>query len=218
VLLRFIKVSNYRIMSLPQLFIASIETAFNKYISLDPNALYRLEDMEGKVIEINIKGLNESLFLFPGMDGIMVMSDFDAQADATLCGTPIALARLSLSENAAPVLFSGEVSISGDTQLGHKFKKILSQLDIDWEEQVSRYTGDLVAHQLGNASRGFSKWFSRSKDSIFMDAGEYLQEESHLIPARAEIDKFVNQVDSLRTATDRLQARIKIFAKNKKLT
>ena len=200
-------------MSLPQLFIASIETAFNQYISLDPNALSRFEDMEGKVIEINFKGLNESLFLFPGMDGIMVMNDFDAEADTTLSGTPIALARLSLSENAAPVLFSGEVTISGDTSLGHQFKKILSQLDIDWEEQLSRYTGDMVAHQLGNMARDFSKWFSRSKDSMFMDAGEYLQEESHLIPARAEIDKFISQVDSLRDATDRLQARIKNFTK-----
>jgi len=200
-------------MSLPQLFIASIETAFNQYISLDPNALSRFEDMEGKVIEINFKGLNESLFLFPGMDGIMVMSDFDAEADTTLSGTPIALVRLSLSENAAPVLFSGEVTISGDTRLGHQFKKILSQLDIDWEEQLSRYTGDMVAHQLGNMARDFSKLVSRSKDSMFMDAGEYLQEESHLIPARAEIDKFISQVDSLRDATDRLQARIKNFTK-----
>ncbi len=200
-------------MSLPQLFIASIETAFNQYISLDQNALYRFEDMEGKVIEIKFKGLNESLFLFPGMDGIMVMSDFDAQADTTLCGTPIALARLSLSENAAAVLILGEVTISGDTRLGRQFKKILSQLDIDWEEQLSRYTGDLVAHQVGNVVRDFSKWFSRSKDSMFMDVGEYLQEESHLTPARAEIDRFTNQVDSLRSATDRLQARIKNFAK-----
>ena len=202
-------------MSLPQLFIASIETAFNQYISLDQNALSRFEDMEGKVIEINFKGLNESLFLFPGIDGIMVMSDFDAQADTVLSGTPIALARLSMSENAVPVLFSGEVNISGDTRLGHQFKKILSQLDIDWEEQLSRYTGDLVAHQIGNVARGFSKWFSRSKDSMFMDVGEYLQEESHLIPSRAELDRFTNQVDDLRNATDRLQARIKKSQKNK---
>lgn len=195
-------------MSLPQIFIASIETAFNRYISLDQNALSRFEDLEGKVIEINFKGLNESLFLFPGIDGIMVMSDFDAKADTTLCGTPMALARLSLSENAVPVLFSGEVTITGDTRLGHQFKKILSQLDIDWEEQLSRYTGDLVAHQVGNAVRDISKWFSRNKDSMFMDAGEYLQEESHLIPTAAELNRFSNQVDDLRDAVDRLQARI----------
>jgi ubiquinone biosynthesis accessory factor UbiJ len=196
-------------MSLPQLFIASIETAFNRYLSLDPDALSRFEDMEGKVIEIKFKGLNESLFLFPGMDGIMVMSDFDAEADTILSGTPMALARLSLSKNAAPVLFSGEVVITGDARLGHQFKKILSQLDIDWEEQLSRYVGDLVAHQVGNTFRDISSWFSRSKDSMFMDAGEYLQEESRLIPAQAEIDRFNKQVDSLRDATERLQVRIK---------
>ena len=121
----------------------------------------------------------------------------------------MALARLSLSKNAAPVLFSGEVVITGDARLGHQFKKILSQLDIDWEEQLSRYVGDLVAHQVGNTFRDISSWFSRSKDSMFMDAGEYLQEESRLIPAQAEIDRFNKQVDSLRDATERLQVRIK---------
>lgn len=112
-------------MSLPQFVIASFETAFNQYITLDPEAMPRFEDMEGRVIAIEIIGLNETLYLFPASDGIMVMSDFDGEADTTLSGTPLALARLSMEKNAMPVLFSGEVRISGDTRLGHQFKKYL---------------------------------------------------------------------------------------------
>ena len=195
-------------MSLPQLFIASVENALNHYLYLDPQALARLEDMEGRVIAIDIVGLNESLYLFPSVEGIMVLTDFDGEADTTISGTPLALARLGMTEDAASVLFAGEVKISGDTRLGNQFKKILAQVNIDWEEQLSVYLGDVLAHQMGNMARDVSRWFARSRDSLQMDIGEYLQEESRLVASNAEIEKFVKDVDVLREAIDRLEARI----------
>lgn len=195
-------------MSLPQILIASIENALNQYLSLDPQALSRLEAMEGRVIAIHIIGLNESLYLFPAADGIMVLGDFDGEADTTLSGTPLALARLGASEDAAALLFSGEVKIAGDTRLGNQFKKILANIDIDWEEQLSVYVGDVAAHQFGNVLRDFSRWFSRSRDSLQMDVAEYLQEESRMLPSNAELERFLNNVDELREAIDRLEARI----------
>lgn len=195
-------------MSLPQILVASIETAVNQYIALDPEALAYFEDLEGKVIAINITGIAENLYLFPGFDGIMIFNEFDGEADTTLTGTPIALAKLGMASNAAPILFSGEVVISGDTRLGNQFKKILSKINIDWEEIISQYTGDIVAHQLGNVTRNFSKWFSRSKNSLQMDVAEYLQEEQHFVPANAEIEKFVRDVDNVRNSVERLEAKI----------
>jgi len=195
-------------MSLPQLIIATFETAFNQYLSLDPEALPKFEAMEGKIIAVDIQGINQSLYLFPSADGMMVMSDFDGEADTRLAGSPVALAKLSLLKNTAPVLFSGEVVISGDTRLGRQFKKILSQVDIDWEEILSQYTGDMVAHKAGNMVREFSGWFSRGKQSMYMDAGDYLTEESLMSPSKAEINRFIADVDKLRQGVDRLQARI----------
>ncbi len=198
-------------MSLPQFFTASLETALNNYLALDPEIMQRFADFEGRVIAIEILGLNETLYLFPGMDGFMVMSEFDGDADTTLSGTPVALAKLGMTDDATKALFTGEVIISGDTRLGHQFKKILSQLDIDWEEQLSKLVGDLTAHQIGNAARDFAKWFKRSTSSIQMDLGEYLQEEARMVATRPEIDRFVKEVDELRDAVERLEARIKHY-------
>ncbi|MDH5485875.1 MAG: SCP2 sterol-binding domain-containing protein [Gammaproteobacteria bacterium] len=196
-------------MALPQLFITSLETALNSYLALDVNTVLRLAEMEGQVIRLEILGLNENLYLFPASDGIMLLSDFDAEADTTLSGTPAAFARLGLLDDAAPVLFSGEIKIAGNTRLGHQFKKILSAIDIDWEEELAKVVGDLVAHQAGNVFRGFQGWFERSSAACAMDAGEYLQEESRLLPSNAEVARFVGEVDELREACDRLGARLK---------
>ena len=195
-------------MSLPEILLASLETSINRYLALDPEKMAQFASLEGKVIAIDIKGIDESLYLYPGADGIMVMGDFDGEADTTLSGTPLALARLGLSENAAPVLFSGEVKIAGDSRLGHQFKRLLSEVNIDWEEQLSTYLGDVLAHQLGNVARDWNHWFQRSKQSLALDLGEYLQEESRMVATKAELDRFVSRVDQLREAVDRLDARI----------
>jgi ubiquinone biosynthesis accessory factor UbiJ len=200
--------AGFRVMSLSQLMTAAFETAFNQYLSLDPETLSKFSDMEGKIIAVDIQGINQSLYLFPGEDGMMIMSDFDGEADTRLAGSPMALAKLGTLKNAAPVLFSGEVIVSGDTRLGSQFKKILSQIDIDWEEILSQYTGDMVAHKAGNMAREFTSWFQRGKQSMYMDVGEYLTEESLVSPSKPELNRFINDVDKLRESADRLQTKI----------
>ena len=178
-------------MSLPEIITATIETAFNQYLQLDPNAPAMFEKMEGKVIAIEVLGLKQSLYLFPSVQGMMIMSDFDGEADTTISGSPVALAKLSVLNNPAGVLFNAEVKISGDVRLGSQFKKILSQINIDWEEILSQFTGDMVAHKTGNLMRSFSGWLERSKNSMYTDAGDYLTEESLISPSKAEINHFI---------------------------
>lgn len=194
-------------MPLPQSLIAAIETACNKYLALDDETLPKLATFEDKIIAIEILAINQKIFLFPSADGMMILADFDGEADTTISGTPMALAKLGLTDNAASVLFGGEVRITGDTRLGHQFKNVLQQMQIDWEEHLSRYIGDMAAHQLGNAARDITKWLQRSASSLNMDIGEYLQEESQLVAGKAEINRFVQGVDELRDAVERLEAR-----------
>lgn len=203
-------------MDFDQALTASIESALNQYLSLDPLALSRFSSLEGKIIAIEIKGLNKALCLFPSTDGFMVLTDFDGEADATISGTPIALVKMGLAKDPKDVLFSGEIVITGDTAVASKFNHLLSQLDIDWEEMLAQNIGDIAAHKLGSLFHNANQWFSRSSNSIILDSGEYIQEEVHLSPSNAELRKFVNKVDGLREATDRLAAKIQIL-KNKNL-
>jgi len=203
-------------MDFDQALTASIESALNQYLSLDPVALSRFSSLEGKIIAIEIKGLNKTLCLFPSTDGFMVLTDFDGEADATISGTPVALVKMGLAKDPKDVLFSGEIVITGDTAVANKFNHLLSQLDIDWEELLAQNIGDIAAHKIGNLFHNASKWFNRSTNSIILDSGEYIQEEVHLSPSSAELRQFVNKVDGLREATDRLAAKIQII-KNKNL-
>jgi len=198
-------------MDVAQLLSAAIENALNRYIRLDPDGPAAFASLEGRVIVIELSGIDVSLAIFPSADEFMLLTDFDGEADACLRGTPLAFAKLALAEDKRDQLFSGEIELSGDTRLANKFSLLFSQLNIDWEELLAKGLGDIAAHKIGNGLRGFQQWLARAGHSVSLDSGEYLQEEARLSPANAELRSFIEQVDQLREGTDRLAARLKLL-------
>ncbi len=194
---------------LPTVITASIEMAVNRVLQLDEDVLVRLQALQGKVIAIEVRGLDVPLYLVPGPGKLSVYGRFEGEPDTVLRGTPVALMRMGLVRHAGDVLFAGDVEISGDVELGQQFSEILDALDIDWEEHLSHVTGDLVAHKLGNMVRGAVSWGRQTVDTLAQDVAEYFQEESETLPNHDEVENYVSQVDVLRTDVDRMEARVR---------
>ncbi len=218
-------------MSLSGLAYASLETAFNHYLGLDPVASARMAELHGKVITFELIGTGQTLYMIPGpgqltsRDGLtsrepgmaramQVLSLYEGEPDCTLRGTPLALAAMSRgTQSSSDSLFSGDVAISGDTQLAHQFGKILGAMDVDWEEQLSRYTGDMIAHELGNLARTALHWGRRSLNTLGQDLQEYLQAELRMLPEQPEIEQFLQGVDRVRDDVERLEIRLDLLKK-----
>lgn len=194
---------------MPEIIIATLETAFNRFLALDPEAAARLGELEGHVICLHITGLDIKLYLFPSADDVMILDQFDAEADTTITGSPLSLLRLGLSNNAQAEMFAGDVHISGDLRLGQKFNRIIAALDIDWEELAAKGMGDMAARTLGNLTRSLFSWQQRGTESMLMNTGEYLQEEIRYLPSRNEIDAYLADVGKLRDDVARFEARLK---------
>ena len=127
-----------------------LTAAFNNYLALDPEAPDKLRAFDGKLICIDIQGPNMKLYLSIENDRIKVVSDHEAEPDATIIGSPAALFKLGVNRDSAPLFFKGEVEIRGDTRLGRQFKSVLAEMDIDWEEHLSRIVGDVAAHRIAD--------------------------------------------------------------------
>jgi ubiquinone biosynthesis protein UbiJ len=197
---------------LPTAIAAVLETAINQVLQLDPDTVEQLQQLQGKVIAIELQGINVTLYLMPQEvsqeKALNVFGHFEGEPDTILRGTPIAMAKMGLATNAGDVLFEGDVEISGDVELGQQFREILDGLDVDWEEHLSHLTGDIVAHKMGNLVRGLVGWGKRTTEILGQDAAEYLQEESRELPNRREVDSFLKNADVLRSDVDRLEARV----------
>ena len=200
-------------MKIPTPFLSAIETAINAWLKLDGEALPRFVELDGKIIRLHITGLDFNLYFFPSASGIQVLGNYPREedggiVDATIHGSPMALIRLGTSNNAGETLLKSDVEIDGDMRVAEKFSAILKDVDIDWEELLSKLVGDIIAHQAGQVARGAADWFTETIDAMKLNTAEYISEESKLSPADVEIHHYMEQVDDVRMGVDRLEARI----------
>ena len=185
-----------------------LETALNQYLALDEDVSLFLTPLAGKVIAITIQPFNETLYLCPTETKIQCLEDFVGEVDTTLTGSLFAFGQMSLSNTPMRSLFSGDVEITGDINTGRKFQQLFDKLDIDLEEKLSHYTGDVIAHKIGLTFRSSENWLKETVETFRLNLAEFLQEETRDLPAKAEADIFYRDVDTLRMDFDRLNARI----------
>lgn len=195
-------------MMLPALALAGLESALNRYLQLDRAALARLAPLAGKIIALELRGLELTLYLMPHAGGINVLGDYTGIPDTVISGAPFSLLRLGHGRERG-VLLEGAVEVRGDVETGQRFEAVLRAIDIDWEEQLSRLVGDIAAHQIGVAVRGVQQWGRAGAGHLRRDVTDYLQEESAHLPRRAEVDLYADAVDRLRDDAERLAARVR---------
>jgi len=106
------------------------------------------------------------------------------------------------------MLFSGDVSISGDVDLGRQVNTLLDELNIDWEEHLSHLLGDVLSHEIGSRVREFGGWARQTLETLSQDSSEYLHEEARLLISRAELEPFLADIDVIRNDVSRLEKRI----------
>ena len=199
------------------LALEGLEQAINRLIELDPAVAARLTPLHGKVIRVELRGTGIELNFVPGHDGhLQLLGSVEGEPDSTLSGSPLDLIRASDSSEGARQLFSGNIRIEGDNQAAHRFSEALGSLDIDWEEQLSRLTGDIAAHEIGRGLRAVVREGRRIGRSSGENLSEYLTEEARLLPHRFEVEDFLSDVDTLRDDVERLAARIALLEQKRR--
>jgi ubiquinone biosynthesis accessory factor UbiJ len=193
-------------MRLPAAWYSWFENAVNGYLALDPEFPPRLDALHGKTLRLEITGMNLDLYIGIDQRRVTLRQHHAGPADAEVRGAPLGLLNLLHGGDPMALVREGRIELRGDVQLARDFKKVLDTLDIDWEEKLSRGIGDWPARRIGILASGFDQWRRRSGESLHRSMGEYLQEETRLLPGRIEIENFVFEVDSLREGADRLEA------------
>ena len=195
-------------MVIKPLLMSALETALNKFLALDRNSSNFLAPLAGKIIAVNISTFNETIYLCPTNNSIQLLDYSPDQPHTQLSGSVFALGLMGLSSKPMRSIFSGEVKIEGDMNTGRKFQELFAKLDINLEQQLARFTGDTIAHNISQFFRAGQNWSKESIETFRLNASEFLQEETRDLPAGPEVDIFYRQIDELRTDFDRLQSRI----------
>lgn len=177
-------------------------------LDLDPDGKEKLVGLKGRIFCIKVTLPEITLYLVPDDHGLKLTSECVAEPDVTLTGPLTAFIRLAKSDSQSNVLTDGQISVHGSAEAGQALQNILSRLDIDWEELLSGFVGDTPARKIGNVVRDLSDWASESLDLSRTNAAEYFQEEKQWLITNPAVDRFRNNVDTLRADMDRIEQRI----------
>lgn len=190
-----------------------LEGGVNRTLKADPEMPARLATLAGRVCRIEITDLGIVLDVTPNENGLGFSAAGSQTPDVNLRGSLIGIARLATGSERLPA--SARVEIAGDAELANSFSRALREFDPDWEEELSRYVGDIPAHLIGRVFRDARAWGLAARSRLGADLSEYLREETRLLPDRTEVAAFVRDVDALRAGADRLAARLDLLLKGR---
>jgi ubiquinone biosynthesis accessory factor UbiJ len=191
-----------------------LQSLLNRNIAASSRARGLLAQVAGRSIEFRVTAMPIRLRVVAGADGISFEPGGDAPADATIEGTPLTFARLATGE-AIPTIRAGGAQVTGDAEIAQVFQQLLEAARPEFEEELSRFTGDVAAHRLARFARDAIAFGKRARNTFAANVAEYLTEESRDLPVRLEVDEFLGEVDRLREATDRLEARLAVVEKKR---
>jgi ubiquinone biosynthesis protein UbiJ len=186
----------------------SLEKCINHYLALDPESESRLAALNGKIITLELLAVNWILHLRIIDKKIIIEEAITETPDVVIKGTPLSLLHMSIAKDNRKQFFSDDVSIEGNLELGQQIIDLFDQMEIDWEEYLSKVTGDVPANQFGRVVRTLKTFSQRFRESFLQNVNEYVHEEKCVFPPREAVEDFFHDIDQLRMDADRLAARI----------
>jgi ubiquinone biosynthesis protein UbiJ len=184
-----------------------LERLLNRQIAGSSRARALLAELDGRSMELRFAATPLRVRMAATTDALSVRPATDEPADAVIEGTPLSFLRLATGEPTQSIR-AGGMDVRGDAEIAEGFRRLLDAARPDFEEELSRVTGDVAAHYLAGFARDALDFGRRAGDAFARNLGEYLTEESHDLPVRLEVEEFLEGVDRLREAVDRLESRV----------
>ncbi len=148
----------------------AIETLINQAIPLlDKDSLDALKKLSGKIIRFELNSININKYIFIDNQTVMLLNQYEGEADVHISTTPFTLLRLLLETETSAN--DPDMKITGDISIAQDMFYIIKNLDWEWKQKLKL--------QLPTA-----------------------------IVNRAEMESFLNQVDTLRDDFERLEQRV----------
>lgn len=195
-------------MAISDLVLRRIEADLERRIAASETATSLLSQLEGRSLAIMLDGAPFALYLTAMPGRLAVDTELDEVADARVEGSLVAMARLAASGGGSTALRDGGVRFGGDAEIAERFWKLLEAAKPDWEDELSRLTGDVAAHHIGETLRALQAFGGRVASTMGRNIAEYLQEETRELVNRVEVEEFCEDVDQLRDDIARLEARL----------
>jgi len=177
--------------------------ALNHLLQQQPWAAERLRAFAGQGVE----------FRCPPFPDLRLAITDTGLLDRAPAEAPSALV-VKLTPGALPFLFARDetarkqVEIEGSADLASAVDHLFRNLTWDFEEDLSKVFGDIIAHRLASSGRALAAWQRDAALRLAENLVEYWTDEQPLLARPADVENFCRNVDTLRDDVARIEKRI----------
>lgn len=194
-------------MPFTQLLNAALEGLMNRLLALDENSAQRLHSLHGQRLRVRIRELPQPL-TFAVSDRVHVLADHDTAVDCDIELSVTTLNKLDDLSRMTQLIQQKALILKGDLHTAQAFGALFKELNIDWEEQLARYTGDVLAHQSFTLLKKARQQFARDKEALRAVLSDVTLQEKPIAAHPLAVEDFIDQVNQLRADTARFEARL----------
>jgi ubiquinone biosynthesis protein UbiJ len=184
----------------------ALETALNHILSLDPDTQQRLAALNGRNVQLHLRGPEIALAVTVD-DARLKVGPPQDDSQLKVAATPGSLLAMMFrrdDDGIAP----GKVEIAGDAELARRLEKLASKFAPDFEEAFARSFGDVLGVPLAKAVRKGLVHARETASHLTEDSADWLRDEARVAMAPGEVEGFLDGVDELRERSERLESRV----------
>ena len=164
-----------------------------------------LSEINNKKIKINLKDINYSTILHIS-DNTIIILDEERNFDVELITTVATLALFILSKGSDK--FSSKIIINGDIDTANKFNNFLSSSE-KIKEILKHLIGKEKTKDIEKGIISITAFFNDIFSSSTSDLVDFLTDDLTVLPTKSDVNQFLDEVDSLKSRTDKLYQKYK---------
>ena len=162
-------------------------------------------DIDGKIVKINLKDLPYNIIIKIHDNAFSLIDDED-KFDVELIASPVILGMFIITKGSEQ--FSSKISINGDIDTANKFNQFISSSE-KLRDLATHLLGENLSSTLEEKLSGASSSFQNLFQEATKDIVDLLINDMNVIPTKNDINKFLDDVDDLKSRTDQLYKEYK---------
>ena len=166
---------------------------------------YFKDKLHNQIVKINIEDIKFVLFI-KFQDDNMALSIDQNHQDVEISGTLSSF--IFYGSVGASDLYSSKINISGDVETANSLNNLLKETDLMRGiimEIIGQKASSSLFSILDPIKEKMNKSSERSKDAF----SEFLKYDVNLVPTKEDINKYIDDVDEIKSRTEKLLSKIK---------
>ena len=185
--------------------IEKINTIFHTDASKNIYSDYFKDKLLNKIVKISIKDIKFNLFI-KFQDETMILSEDETDHDVEISGTLSSF--IFYSTVGGSELYSSKINISGDVETANSLNNLFKETDI-LRGIIMELIGQKASSALFSALDPIKDKMDQSSEENKNALSDFLKYDINLIPTKDDINSYIDEVDDIKSRTEKLLSKIK---------